>query len=692
MSTLNNSVNVSSAVANDEIDLMALFSTLWRGKWLVVLCAVLAILLGGFYAFSIATPMYPARAVIALESQEQAVVDIESVLSGGAGGSEEVNTEVEVIKSRVLLGRLVDRLSLVNDPEFNAQLREPSKLNPIAVLSRMMRDPYIPTEIEAQNKVIDSVLSVISVANIRQSLVFNLSATTTNPTKSALIANTLAEIYIEDTLDKKRVATERASVWLSEKAVELKAELETSELSVTSFKDKIRVVSVEALGGLSRQLKDLRGRLEDTEAVKIATQARVESMAVAISSADMVSIAQIAEDAQLSFLANENNQIGFDARLVTVLKQAENEAHRAEQQFNSLTKSEQKFREEIESQSRDLLQLQQLIREAKANGLLYQSFLTRLKETSIQTGLQQPDSRLLSAAVPRPASAPRKGMILVLSAFLGIMLGAGLVLLKELRNSSFRTADDLEAYTGYQVLGSVPRVESKTRLGVLEYTIDKPTSAFAEAIRNIRTSVLMSNIDKQPQVIMSTSSVPSEGKTTQSLTLAQNMAGLGKKVLVVEGDLRKRIFSEYFDTSDRPGILSVMSGGTKLETAVFKHEKMGVDLLFADKSGANAADIFSSDSFANLLADLRKAYDYIIIDTAPVLAVPDARIIGTHVDAIVYTVLWDKTTKAQVRDGLAMFASVGLNVTGLVLGNVDAKQMKKYGYYGSYNYSGYYEN
>jgi len=370
-------------IGDDEIDLIALMSTIWRGKWWVVLCTFLAIIMGCYYAFFVATPVYTARAVIALETQKQQVLDFKSVLSGGAGGSEGVNTEVEVIMSRILISRLVDELDLVNDPEFNGQLREPNKLNPKVFIRSFFKEPAVPTLQQIKDNVIDNTIGAISVSNVRQSLVFNLSVTTTNATKSALIANTLASIYIDDTLDKKRVATERASLWLSEKVVELKAELEASEIAVTSFKDDINVVSADALLALSRQLKDLRQRIEDVRNTKNAVSSRLDKLKVAqkVQDLDMKSVSDLASDTLLTQLASEGAREAFDRRLNDLILEVQAEVNRADQQLRALLKSELKFRDEIETQSNDLVQLQQLTREAEANGLLYQSFLTRLKET-----------------------------------------------------------------------------------------------------------------------------------------------------------------------------------------------------------------------------------------------------------------------------------------------------------------------
>ncbi|KIN60107.1 Succinoglycan biosynthesis transport protein exoP [Sulfitobacter noctilucae] len=338
--------------------------------------------------------------------------------------------------------------------------------------------------------------------------------------------------------------------------------------------------------------------------------------------------------------------------------------------------------------------MQQLQRESEASRLIVEFFLSRLKETSVQEGIQQADSRVLSrAVVPNLPSAPRKSLILALSMMLGLMFGAGYVLVREFAQTTFRDASKLEGRTGYTVIGQVPTIPAQRRKNVLKYLVDKPTSAAAEAIRNLRTSVLLSNLDRRPQVIMSTSSIPQEGKTTQSLALTQNLTGLGKRVLLIEGDIRRRVFSQYFDVPGDVGLLSVLSGDRALSEATIFVDDLGADVLVGEKAKTNAADIFSSDRFTDFLTEAREIYDCIIINTPPVLAVPDARIIGQAVDAIVYTVKWDSTTHRQVREGLRSFEDVNIKVSGLVLSQINARQMKRYGYGDSYGaYSAYYDN
>jgi capsular exopolysaccharide synthesis family protein len=384
----------------------------------------------------------------------------------------------------------------------------------------------------------------------------------------------------------------------------------------------------------------------------------------------------------------------FRQQFDELLAAAERENARLETQRAAVALSIDDITESIDDQTEELVELEQLKREAEASRLIYEFFLGRLKEISVQQGLQQAESRVLSYAVrPNQASAPRIPIILAMSLILGTLIGSAIVLFREMSQNTFRVADELEAKTGYTVLGQIPTVPSRNRGMLLQYLRDKPNSAAAEAIRHLRTSLLLANLDNPPKVIMSTSSVPGEGKTTQSIALALNLAGMGKKVLLVEGDVRRRVMSEYFDIPEKPSFLSVMLGEAKLDDALTHLSDMKFDLLLGENAKVNAADVFSSDRFGTFLKTLRDQYDYVIIDTPPVLAVSDARIIGGWVDATIYTVRWDSTTHRQVLDGLAALDQVNVKISGLVLGQVSERGMKRYGYGDSYGaYGAYYQS
>jgi polysaccharide biosynthesis transport protein len=209
--------------------------------------------------------------------------------------------------------------------------------------------------------------------------------------------------------------------------------------------------------------------------------------------------------------------------------------------LSALEASESILAKQIERQSQELIVLQQLERETEAARLLYESFFTRLLEMNVQLGLETADGRLLSTAIQRGPSSPIKSKILILGGAIGLMMGASLVLFWELRFSGYRSVNELRDQSGYSVLAAVPLIPVRDRKNIISYLKTKPESMVSEAVRNLRTSILMSNLNQVKQVIMLTSSVPKEGKTILSFALAQNMVGLGKRILLIEADIRRRV-------------------------------------------------------------------------------------------------------------------------------------------------------
>ncbi len=685
----------------DSLNLSSIAGTLWRGKWLVLLTSVIGMLLAGYYAFVVAIPQYRATAVVILETQQESVVDLQSVVGGFSGDTSAINSEVEVLRARSLMGKVVDRLDLTKDPEFNGDLRPPTLRAQIrervyGMLGRIEPENSLSADAEAtrvRDAVVTRLLRQVTVRNVPSSLVFQVTVETENAEKSALIADTIVSSYILNQLEVKFEATEQATSWLSDRVATLQIELEDAEARVKDFSAGTDLVSVEGLQALERQIKDLRDRIASAKANEVTTAATVTQLNAAT---DRDAQAEAAADPQLDRLlvrarSDDAMASAFDTRFAQIVARAELEATRSAQQSDALEASLAPLEAQIERQGQDLIELQQLQREAEASRLLYEYFLGRLKETSAQEGIQQADSRILSdAVVPIEPSEPRKTLLTLLGAFVGLFVGALWVTFRESGKDDFRTAAELEQFTGEAVLGQIPVIPGRGRKRTLTYLAEKPTSAAAEAIRNLRTSVLLSNADQPPQIILSTSSLPAEGKTTNSLALTQNLAGMGKKVLLVEGDIRRRTFQAYFEDLPQQGLVSVLAGDMKLEDAILSVPLLGADVLGGEQTTTNAADLFSSDRFKALISDMRARYDHVIIDTPPVLVVPDARIIAQHVDSVLFTVKWDSTTKPQVDESLRLFRDANLRISGLVLSQINPRGMKRYGYGGKYGAYGAY--
>lgn len=700
-------------IDDDTIDLFALLRTVWLGKWLIGLFFLIAAGLGVYVAYFASTPIYRSTAVVILETNQQSpVLDLQSVVSGASGDSTEVKSEIEVLRARSLMELVVNRLDLTNEPEFNASLRDETtadrlKADAIESVKGLIAsatgfdlssepEEELPADVKMQRELdaaVNTLLKKTSVQNVNGSLVFRITAESESAVQAARIADTIVELYIINQVNVKFEAMEQATAWLSNRVSELKIELEDAENAIAEFNAGTDLVSLEIIQDSELELNDLRQRSADAAITLSEFETALADLTAASTLDDKV---QASNDPQLRRLletaaTDERSRAAFDIRFSSLLERAEQNVESAALQIEALDLAEQELEARIATQSRDLIALQQLTREAEATRLLYEYFLSRLKETSAQQGIQQADSRILSdAVIPLVPSEPKKSRIVALAGILGIMVGVGVVLLRASRRNGFQTASDLEKHTGVTVIGQIPTIPARRRMKVLDYLISKPASAAAEAVRDLRTSIMLSNVDNPPQVILSTSSIPGEGKTTNSLALAQNLSSMGKKVLLIEGDIRRRTLNQYFNAKPTHGIVAILSGDKSASDVVQHFDDKGFDVIFGEKTSANAADVFSSQRFGDFIAAQREIYDIIIIDTPPVLIVPDSRIISQVVDATLFSVKWDSTTRPQVDEALRLMQNANQKVTGLVLSQVDAAGMKKYGYGGSYGaYAGY---
>ncbi|MBY8974417.1 AAA family ATPase [Rhodobacteraceae bacterium NNCM2] len=716
---LNNLFDIAE-LETRNFDISAMMTAIMRRKWMV---AAITLLFGAlaFWHLQTVTPLYPATATVVLDTKDEQVIDIEAVATGLSSDYFAINTEVEVLKSRRLLGRLVDDVGLIEDPEFNPFAPQPAAWAEDSTAAWLFgllgmnaeARPEVPETVQ-RDETITALANRLEISNIDATYVFEMSIATRDRQKSANLINRLSELYILEQLETKFEATQSATHWLSGRVADLKIALEEAEAEVEAYKTGTQLVSEEELELESRQLKELRDRADGYAIAAAETETLLAAIAAAREAEDIDQITLLVASPRLTRAAQQLASItgnteqaaqrreqaltNYWAELDRQIAQLGMQLERNRSQAEAAIPAVEAFEARLDAQGNDLVVLRQLVREAEASRLIYEHFLGRMKEISVQEGIQQADARVLSAAIPSmTASYPKRGQTLLLALVLGVIAGSGLALWRESRSSTFRSAEDLERATGLRVLGNLPRAPVRRRRDLLNYVIQKPSSALAESVRDLRTSLLLADMRDPPKVIVSSSSVPREGKTTMTVLLAQNSAALGKKVLVVECDLRKRTLDAYFGGQKaQRGMISVLYGEAEFEDVVLRDEQAGFDVLPGEETNVNAADVFSSLQFERFISTMRDRYDFVIIDTPPVMAVPDARLIAVLGDALIYSVAWDKTSRDLVRAGLNQFREIDIPLVGLALTQIDLGKAARYGYggYGQYYKAGkgYYNN
>ena len=631
-STLAHPVIAPDAPA-DLLDLAAMIGMLWRAKLRLLGAALTGTGLAAIWVIWVAVPLYQATTVLVLAEAEAVAPSLGSFVPGLGGGNSAANTEVEALRARSLLGRVVDELALTTDPEFFA---DPALSLPAQIRRKLA--PVIPalaapasqmSDTDQRTATIDQLQQVITVRNVPDSVVFEVVVNSQDPDKAARIANTLALRHIARQITAKIDKNQKAVTWLATRVGELQTELETHEAALASFSVKMELVTPEMHAVLSANLKELRAKISGLQ---------------------------------------ELNTPSPTPRKTT--------------QIASLLRLESELTRQIARQADDMITFQRLQSQAAAARLIHAQFLEQLKTTTAQIDLAQPDSTILSLAdVPVAPARPRVVLTLLFGALCLTALAAIGVLRRETARDTFRTEPELETEFSLPALGRLPVLSGRIGLRWTARMALRANARQIEALNQLRSAVL-DGLQPRPQIIAITSALPGEGRSLLTLSLAHAMAKLGHRVLVIDGDLRRRGLTRALaeaPTGPDPAFDAVCRNALPLADAIRPVPALGVDLLAGKAGSKNPADLFHQAGFRRLLRTARDSYDMVLIDTPPVLAVPDARIIGVAADAVLFAVRWDKTTATQISDALRLLRQSGLRIKGFVLTQVNPARQRHLG-------------
>ncbi|UWQ48171.1 polysaccharide biosynthesis tyrosine autokinase [Leisingera aquaemixtae] len=749
---------------DQTLDIRKMALALWRGKLLLAAFAG-AGFLAGLAHVSQQEPAYRAVTSILYEPERLQIVDISEALvkpDTGAG----IGNQVEILNSTTLLGNIVSALGedtiLPARPDsggapdtgriWDAAAAWLLDALPDSVSSQLAQLGFAAqtdagaapaqTAEDAQKSAARDAIGYLrdnlEIEVISGSGVIELFYYSSDPDKAALIANTISEQYIDfqkvsknqDVLAAIDLVNNRIKE-LRQSVVESERNLENTRLDLARRRAQSAEMTGIQLAAHNQELAAVRLRLS-------GSRARFERAEAALADGtDLWSVTEFRESELITdfrkremdireTIAQERAISGSvvtpsSVRSAALLGQAQQSIREEaayivaalEFEVESLEQREQQLEQmvrelEITSIERtaDELFISRLEREVLANQTLLQTFVVRQKEISEQANLQSADARVLSRAEP-PSHPDRQASnrVLLASSAGALFLCALFLLLRERMNNSVRDPHDLAEITHYPILTSLPLTRRRRSLQkrAREF-VTRPKCLLAESIRNLRTSLLYSDPDNQPQVVMLTSSVPGEGKSVTSFLTALASQHTEHDTILVSCDLRDssnaRIYSKFPrlvpSKAASTGLVSYLRNDCTLEEALAVHPESGLHILAAGKKEhfhESPADILSSPRFSQMIAELRERYKLVILDAPPVLVAADARLLSRMADSVVYLVHWNRTSKNAVREGLRELRSVNSPVAGCVLSMVSQSKARRYAdneFIYKQHYAGYY--
>ena len=703
---------------SETLDLVEYWRSITKRKWSIVGLAILVALLTTLVVFSL-RPSYRATATVMIEQGKSKVVSIEEVYNAMGGNREYYQTQVEILKSNELARKVVQKLELTKHADFD--LRQDA--TPAWMPSQWFKANLPPTDDEVLKTALRRFGEDLQIQPVRNSQLVQISFTTYDRELSAKIPNVLAELYIESDLEARVAMTQKASAWLTERMGDLRKKLEGSEKLLQDYRERERIVDAKGLvlSGASKALEEATSNLVSVRAKRAEAEAlynQVQAVKLGRATGGYESIPAVLRHPTVQRLresegdaerkladaskrygpehpkmlqanaelaaARENVKRQIDSVVAGVTK--EYEIAKANEQ--SLERALGQSKAEIQGLNRKEFQLGVLEREAQANKQLYDMFGNRAKETNVGGELQSTIARVIDpATVPSFAFAPKKAQIVGISTVVALLIGMMLSLLLDRISNTINTSGEVEGRLGLPMLGYLQKIAGigkKSMKSEMAFLNDNQ-SLFSESIRTLRTSVLMSALDTPKKVIVVTSSVPEEGKTTVAFNLACALAQI-KRVLLIDADMRRpKIGRLIGQAKDAPGLSHLVSGIAMVNACVVKHEQGGFFVLTAGFVPPNPLELLSSEKFAEVLEKLREAFDVILIDSPPVQLVSDAIVLSQLASTVIFVVKADSTPYPLARNGVRRLAMANAPLLGVVLNQLDLERAEKY--FGEY--SGY---
>jgi polysaccharide biosynthesis transport protein len=629
-----------------------------------------------------------------------------------------LETQTKILQSETLALQTIKSLDLARYPEFGGG---PST----TAWAHNGPAPQRPA-------ILGAFLGRLTVKRVANSRLIEVTFEAEDPQLAAQIVNAHLQNFVEQNFRSKYDATIQASNWLSSELEGLRIKVEKSENARIAYQranqtwqiDEKQDITTSKLADLSKAVTEAQTDVAQKEAMyRMAVSGNVDALPTAHGSEVLTELLKRKSDIDEQY-AEALNQYGPNfpkvLRIAAQQKELDENLSRArktliesvQQEFNTarshvelLQETLDKQRAEANDQAEKLIQYHILQHDAESDRLLYDGLLQKLKEATITVGLRSTNIRVVDPALaPGGPSRPQKARNILLAFLIGLVGGVGLALFREYLDNTVKSPDDIEALTGLPSLAVVPampglnahqgRLARRTgeggspgRIELLSYA--QPKSQISEAFRALRTSLLLSQAEHPPQVILVTSALPREGKTTAAVNLAVTLAQLGDRTLLMDSDLRKPGIRRALNLTlgKDVGLSSYLAGVSSLDEATIQHPTItNLSALTTGPVPPSPADLLSSHRMREAIAELRRRFKFIVIDSPPVMAATDAVILSALTDGVLLVVRSGETPKEAFTRTRDLLAAVKCRLLGVVLNAVDSSAPD---YYYSYRYYPY---
>lgn len=707
-----------NAADGDEIDLLSYWRILVKRRW-TVLGALGIVLVATLVGTLLMTPIYRATTSLQIERDTIRVVDVEGVspVEGGAG-ADFYQTQYELLKSRALAQRVASQLG-VAEGETLARLSPPSPWATLrGLVSRSDADPDEVSESELAAKEAAAtglIMASLTVEPVRNSRLVRVHFDTPDAAFSQRAANALSEAFIASNLERRFDSSAYAKTYLEDRLQELRLKLEDSERELVAFAQKEQIVGTgDSSGSLSEQdLGSLNSALSQARQDRIRAEARWRQAqasrgTVLLGEIGEASIIKGLQESRGKLLADYQDKLRLYKPGYPLMLQLKGQIEELERQigaevgsiksaiqaeFLASQEQERLLVEQMTLVKTDVLDLQSrsiqyniLKREVDTNRQLYDGLLQRYKEIGVAAGVSNNNISIVDRALNGYKFKPSLTRNLALGLLAGLMLGVLLALAFEYLDDTLKSPEDVEKQLGLSVLGVIPLLKLPMTPAK---AMEDPRSAFAESYRSVRTALQFATDTGVPRSLLVTSSTPAEGKSTTALTLARNFAQLGKRVLIIDADLRNPSLHRLLGADNTAGLSNYLAGAAKATEVIKATDTPGLMFMATGPLPPNPAELLMGPKMLSLITIAREKFDQVIIDGPPVMGLADAPILANLASGTLLVVEAGETRITVGRNALKRLLAARAHVVGGLLTKFSSKHAG-HGYgYGAYNYYSY---